>query len=156
MTTQTPENLLLKYQADIYPLDDHQFEPPINIFNYENAKCVNDFLQYTFLYVIFNKNTLLYKIGVTNNIKNRFTQLKNQSGCNLHLVFEIRFECGYDENKTIAEAYLHNYFKDKRRSGEWFNLDARDLVQIRRWADETLEIYYYPINSSGRRLLVTF
>ena len=146
MTTE-PRGLLLKYQADIYPINNDQVQSPVNIFNYENAKRVNDFLQYTFLYVIFNKNTLLYKIGVTNNIKNRFAQLKNHSGCDLHLVFEVWFECMYDEKNTIAEKYLHNYFKDKRRSGEWFNLSPRDLVQIRRWADEVLEIYYYPINS---------
>jgi predicted GIY-YIG superfamily endonuclease len=120
------------YTQDLYPFKSHQIS--------ESKICPRNGLTYEHLYVIKNNNTGLYKIGITKNIRQRFAQLRTQSGCDLNLTFNILFEQGYDEITSIAEKYLHEYFKDKRVKGEWFNLNPRDLVKIRIWGRNTLEI----------------
>jgi predicted GIY-YIG superfamily endonuclease len=122
------------YVRDLYPFKSHQIS--------ESRICPRNFFTYEHLYVIKNNNTGLYKIGITQNIRQRFAQLRTQSGCDLTLIFNILFEQGYDERTAIAENYLHEYFKDKRikGKGEWFNLNPRDLVKIRTWGRNTLEI----------------
>ena len=75
------------------------------------------------LYVIRNTITGLIKIGVTNNIKRRISQLECATGCELETVF-----CSVvaDNTKEI-EKELHQRFADFRQRGEWFDVDA-DLV----------------------------
>ena len=122
------------YKRDLYPFKSHDIS--------DHRYCPVNFFVYEHLYVIKNNNTGLYKIGITKFIRQRFAQLRTQSGCDLTLIFDILFEQGYDERTAIAENYLHQYFKDKRvkGKGEWFNLNPRDLVKIRTWGRNTLEI----------------
>ena len=132
-----PTHLLEVYQKDLYPFKDSQIS--------DSKICPKNFFVYEHLYVIKNNDNGLYKIGITKNIRQRFAQLKTQSGCDLVLIFDILFEQGFDERTGVAEKYLHEYFKDKRPKGkgEWFNLNLRDLVKIRTWASQTLEINTY-------------
>ena len=43
----------------------------------------------------------------------------------------ITLQEDYDESADYLENYLHKYFENKRKIGEWFNLTVRDIVQIR-------------------------
>jgi len=133
------------YTESVYPIKDDERQELLSFDRYVNG----DIMQYTHLYVIYNFDNNLYKIGITTNIHARFRQLKTQSGCKLHLLFNVSFECAYDEKMGIAESKLHEYFKPKRKTGEWFNLSAKDLVKIRRWADINLELEYHPLKKEN-------
>ncbi len=140
--TNNKRALYDQYEEEVYPLKNNEIQSLICEEDYFKHGVI---FQYTHLYVILNKDSGLCKIGITNNVKERLRTLTNQSGCDLHLLFDVWFECLYDESNIIAESYLHKYFKDKRKSGEWFSLSPRDLVLIRYWADNHLELYYYPL-----------
>jgi len=85
----------------------------------------------SFVYVLFNCATKLYKIGITENIKAREKQISNQSGCYIDRVVYIRLHVDYDESAKYLEGMLHNFFESKRKIGEWFNLDLKCLLAIR-------------------------
>jgi hypothetical protein len=99
-----------------------------------------------YVYVIMNKDTNLFKIGKADCHKRRLQQLRNQSGANLHLLITLGCERGYDEDNGILEYWLHEQFKSKRKVGEWFALNSRDLVQIRLIGSYIAEVEYNPIN----------
>lgn len=89
-----------------------------------------------FVYVVKNHDTGFYKIGITNSLNNRLRQLTTQSGCKLSLVLMIELHYDYDEEPSLVESNLHLYFTNKRIVGEWFNLDLKDLLRIRK-------LFYY-------------
>lgn len=83
-----------------------------------------------YLYVIFNPDNNLFKIGITCNLKKRLKQLRSQSGCNLTIVQSFASNTEIDPCVTFVEKKLHEYYKNKRVSGEWFKLSFRDNVEI--------------------------
>ena len=83
------------------------------------------------VYVIYNLETSLYKIGITSNYIRRMQQLQTSSGCEMEYVLFIELEPDNDEPSKTIEEELHLFFGHKRRLGEWFALDARDIVAIR-------------------------
>ena len=72
------------------------------------------------VYLMYNNNTDLYKIGITNNINRRLSQIKTQSGCEIDLIeyFHVCIFYGLD-SKSIEEE-LHKTYKKSRVVGEWF------------------------------------
>lgn len=83
------------------------------------------------VYVVFNNVTNLTKIGITKNIKNRIRSLETSSGVNLDLLLAIDLQEDYDEKAGLIELMLHDFYKNKRGVGEWFNLNVKDVIQIR-------------------------
>lgn len=66
-----------------------------------------------------------FKIGKTKNIKSRmgeYTKLPIEP----KVVFLKEVT-----NCSLAEETLHNYFKNKRVRGEWFNLDDEDIEKAK-------------------------
>ena len=63
------------------------------------------------------------KIGRTNSLKRRMSELQTGNPIQLRLL-------GYIETKADAslEAQLHREFHQKRRSGEWFDIVAEEIV----------------------------
>jgi len=121
-----PHNLTEWYQNKIkYPLNDNSIGDGGHV------------------YLFYNKNTNLYKIGISHNYILRLKQLIAQSGCEINKVIVLELEDGYDERRDIIEKYLHDYFSDKRKSGEWFNFNIKDLVAIEQlfWSIEGQYIY---------------
>lgn len=99
---------------------------------YEYAATIADSIfNYEFTYIVRNPQNGLVKIGITKNIKTRFYQLCSQSGIDLHLWMVVGHEAGYDEKPIVLEKFLHKFYKSKKVRGEWFNLSARDIVDIR-------------------------
>jgi hypothetical protein len=84
-----------------------------------------------FVYLFRNQSSNLCKIGITNNYRVRFSQLKNLSGMSLQPLLIIELEEDYDESADYIENFLHKYFNDSRHFGEWFNLTIRDILSIR-------------------------
>lgn len=69
----------------------------------------------------------LYKIGITRReISARIKEFKTGNASELILVDSF-----YSEWGTKIESVLHGLLKEKRVSGEWFDLDQRDLESFR-------------------------
>jgi hypothetical protein len=75
------------------------------------------------VYLIFDRNTGLYKIGKSNNAVKRETTLAAQ------LPF-IELVCVID-SVNVTERSLHHVYKTKRVRGEWFNLTQEDVEYIK-------------------------
>ena len=86
------------------------------------------------LYILNNKGTDEYKIGITKDLNRRLKQL--QTGCPNELVV-IKIWSHY-QNKMIKkyERVLHRYFTKCgcriRSNGEWFHLREPDLYQLKK------------------------
>jgi len=111
-----------------YPLNDNQ------IFDDAN--------QARYVYVFANPITKLCKIGITKNVRERFMKLRNSAGVDLINLIVLDLEFNYDEKAILVEEILHKYFKEKRNVGEWFNLNLKDIIQIRNlfWSIEGSDI----------------
>ena len=73
-----------------------------------------------YIYLIFDPFSRLTKIGKSKNPKKRFEAIRT-SNPNAELFF-------YSDEYTEKE--LHEQFKDKRETYEWFSLDKHDLFSI--------------------------
>ena len=83
------------------------------------------------VYLIHNHITGLTKIGITSNPGIRAQTLQSQSGVELWLLMYIEMEVGYDEDAKSVEQFIHRHFKNKRKKGEWFDLNLKDVLEIR-------------------------
>lgn len=68
------------------------------------------------------------KIGLSGNVNARLKALQTASPYPLTLI--AQFAAAKPE---YIESFLHSYFADKRRIGEWFDLSPADLGQVRSW-----------------------
>lgn len=75
-----------------------------------------------YLYLIKNKN--LYKIGYSSNLKKRLKDYDVHLG-KYELIYLLE-----DSKCFEIEQELHNIFRDKRETGEWFNLTNDDVIKI--------------------------
>jgi hypothetical protein len=86
----------------------------------------------SYLYLFYNHDTKLYKVGITNyDPDKRLCKIQNESGCNLTLIMYYLGAAQIDTCAAHIEEYIHNYFKEKRKKGEWFDFTNRDLIAIR-------------------------
>lgn len=102
-----------KYEKDNYPL---------------RRFAVNEV---EYVYVVYNRFTKLFKIGMTTNLRERVGTLSTQNGTKLNLILAIRLCAEIDDPSILVEQYLHTYFKSKRVLGEWFKLNIKDIIEIR-------------------------
>jgi hypothetical protein len=79
-------------------------------------------LKPTYIYLMIDKNTGLYKIGRSANPKKREETLQSEKPT-IELMFHYR-------SFNICENYLHKHFHEKRIRGEWFELNSTDLEFI--------------------------
>lgn len=77
------------------------------------------------VYLIQLGDTDVFKIGITNNINRRISQLQSKSPIPLNLIYQWT---GHDYH--AFESILHKTFEKKRVKGEWFKLTAGDLMKI--------------------------
>ena len=78
-----------------------------------------------FVYLL--KSGRNYKIGRSNSAGRRERELQIQLPDRANIVHEIR-----TGDPVGIEAYRHNRFKAKRKNGEGFELDAKDITAVRR------------------------
>lgn len=67
----------------------------------------------------------LTKIGCTSNINNRKNSLKKEFG-NLELLKLLK-----SENMVNLERYYHIIFRKNHIKGEWFNLDKKEIENLK-------------------------
>lgn len=104
-------NLKNKYEVEMYPI--------------KNYACKNECV-----YLLYNNITKLSKVGITSNIYERHRSLERQGGIKLSMIGLCEIEKNENEPAVIVEKYIHSYFKNKRKDGEWFDLRFRDHAEI--------------------------
>lgn len=84
-------------------------------------------LAYGFVYLV-RGHPGEYKIGRTNLVDRRLSELGATASIEQQLIHEIK-----TDDPSGIEAYWHKRFHDKRMRGEWFRLNAEDVKAFRRW-----------------------
>lgn len=69
-----------------------------------------------------------YKIGRTNLVDRRLSELGATASIEQELIHEIK-----TDDPAGIEAYWHKRFNDKRMRGEWFRLNPSDVKAFKRW-----------------------
>ena len=77
-----------------------------------------------FVYLL--KSGPYYKIGVSTNVDKRIEQLATLPPFDIELVHTT-----YDTDMYALEKDLHNLYADKRKNGEWFELEESDVEYIK-------------------------
>jgi len=88
-------------------------------------------LKHTFIYLMIDKNTGLYKIGRSNKPYCREKTLQSEKPT-IELLF---FYNGISSDENI----IHKIFSEKRVRGEWFNLNANDILTFKQYFNDAME-----------------
>lgn len=88
-----------------------------------NEAIANSVQGYVYLIKFGNE----YKIGNSNNVERRFREIRTQMPYSGKIIHTIA--TGDPEG---IEAYWHQYFKEKRLKGEWFNLSNHDVKYFKK------------------------
>lgn len=83
--------------------------------------------QYCYVYLMLDKNTNLYKIGMANNPEQREKTLQSEKPT-IEKISEKRLPSR--EYASAVEKMLHSLYTSKRVRGEWFELSALEIWQI--------------------------
>jgi hypothetical protein len=78
----------------------------------------------------------LYKIGRTVSVAHRLYALKATASLPLEVVYSAAVN-----DYVLTEYELHQQFKQKRVSGEWFRLGPRDLTRIRGYLEREQRLF---------------
>jgi hypothetical protein len=103
--------------SDMYA--DNDFKKSVNRF------CMQHNIGYVYLISGTHNGRRMYKIGKANDVKERLGKFEVKIPFEIDLVYAIRVE-----NPLKIETMLHKEFREFRRSGEWFELDALMLVAV--------------------------
>jgi hypothetical protein len=79
----------------------------------------------SYIYLIKEENGRI-KIGYSNDVESRLNSLKSSSPYDMEILYSARIPTARE-----VEATLHRLFGNKRKRGEWFDLDDRDVAEIR-------------------------
>lgn len=78
------------------------------------------------VYVVFNPDTNRTKVGVSENMRQRLSNLIADSGCKLQLIYNtVRIL-----NAEFYESKIHERLKEYNYLGEWFTLDCNKIKEI--------------------------
>ena len=88
-----------------------------------------------YVYLICDPDKDAYKIGVTRNLnQNRIKKLQTGNASELHMVTYV-----YCDYPFRLETILHNRFKSKQATGEWFYLNSEDVINFNETANSIID-----------------
>lgn len=111
---------------DVMKIIEVVYIPPTEATTHDLSPTSDD-TRYGFVYLV-KGHPGEYKIGHTNLVDRRVSELGATSPVEQQLVHEIKTD---DPNRV--EAYWHDRFREKRMRGEWFKLTATDVRAFKRW-----------------------
>lgn len=77
------------------------------------------------VYVIYNPELKITKVGVSCDIRARISTLRADSGC----LLELKYNTTLISNAKYVENKVHEYFKDQHKIGEWFHANHEDIIR---------------------------
>lgn len=89
------------------------------------------------VYVIQNLELEIIKIGISYDVNNRLLNLISSSGCKL----EIKSSTYGLVNAKEIESILHEYFKEHRKIGEWFNMKPDEAIKKMHELERSIGVY---------------
>ena len=114
-----------------------------------------------FTYLVHAENLYRFKIGCAINYERRLKELQTSAPVKLHLIAKKKSNDMYAEERK-----WHSVFKTKRKNGEWFELDYKEIVKITRcwkvdigidWRDRTVDNLVvgknYFISFNGKKVI---
>ncbi len=99
----------------------------------------------SYVYIIKNMDTGNIKIGVSNDVQKRLNTFRTGNDCQLELVYKSVI-CS---NSFSIEQSVHEYFKDYRVRGEWFNVDESEVIRFLECSNYTLKTQMPDISGNG-------
>jgi len=78
------------------------------------------------VYVIYNPELNITKIGISDNVSVRKTALEASCGCRLTLHYNTK----HIINARDYEMKIHDRLSDKRKLGEWFNILPEEAIEV--------------------------
>lgn len=78
-----------------------------------------------YVYLISDSKSYTYKIGISNNPEKRIKSLQTGNDKTLKIVCKVLCE-----NYSNVETALHNKYNFLRVSGEWFELNDKDVLNF--------------------------
>lgn len=78
------------------------------------------------IYVIYNPVLKITKVGISNNVLIRKTNLECSCGCRLVLSYFT----DHLKNARVFEEKIHTILSDKRGVGEWFNITPEEAEYV--------------------------
>lgn len=88
-----------------------------------------------YVYALSNPATQLVKIGFSQNVQRRKTELEHMAGGHLVLLHAVQ-----SMHATVLEKRLHARFQTWRNVGEWFCLSPEQIGELRALMDAPVEI----------------
>jgi len=90
-----------------------------------------------YVYLICDPANDTFKIGVTKKLDIEERVRKLQTGNSTELFIRSFYQCEYPFR---LEKLLHTRFNQKRKTGEWFSLDCKDVCNFKKTCEELDEI----------------
>lgn len=89
-----------------------------------------------YVYLICDPGQDTYKIGVTRDLaQKRLKRLQTGNASELHIIHSV-----YATYPFRLETILHNKFKHKRATGEWFYLNQDDIKNFEQTCTEAINL----------------
>ena len=89
-----------------------------------------------YVYLICDPGQDTYKIGVTRDLaQKRLKRLQTGNASELHIIHSV-----YATYPFRLETILHNKFKHKRATGEWFYLNQDDIKNFEQTCAEAINL----------------
>lgn len=94
---------------------------------YQPLRELTKLKDFRYLYLISSRELGLFKIGLTDDVPRRLSQLQDKSAYPLRVEQAYRV---YEKLAPLFETMLHEIFTGCRTHGEWFRMAPEQLAEL--------------------------